>query len=90
MNRLVGPELFPFEIVHQDKVNWRPVGQQNGGRAPIFRRLGREVRCGKRDKCPERIQHEAGSEKISPCSHGHPSLNGKIKPLSINAVRKIG
>jgi hypothetical protein len=48
------------------------------------------VRCGKRDKCPERIQHEAGSEKISPCSHGHPSLNGKIKPLSINAVRKIG
>ena len=42
MNRLLEPQIFPLQIVHQYKVDWRPISQEHRIRFLIFFCLGPE------------------------------------------------
>ncbi len=52
MNRLLGSQLFAMQVVHQYKVNWRPIGQEHRTRFLIFFCLRPEKYRRKSDERP--------------------------------------
>jgi hypothetical protein len=91
MNRLLDLELFPLQIVHQHKVDWRPVSQENRIRFLIFLPESRAIYGARAAiRAAKANQPKMGCRTDSPCSHGRESLNCEIIALPINAMREIG